>query len=305
MYDLAILGGGPAGVSAGVYAGRKQLKTVLLTCDFGGQSMISPDIRNWIGSISIPGFQLAQNFEKHVREYTNCVDIQEHEYISNIEKTDEGFLIKTEKGNEYNAKTVLYTLGADRRKLSGVKGAEEYEHKGITYCASCDGPFFADKHIVVIGGGNAGLETAAQLLEYTKSVTILNRGEKYKADAVTVDKVLSHKNAKGILNAEICEVYGNQLVQGIKYKDENGDVQDIECEGVFVEIGIIPNNTQIDFVKKDNYNRIIVDPKTQRTSAVGVWAAGDVTDALYHQNNIASGDGVKALEDIYLHLRAR
>jgi alkyl hydroperoxide reductase subunit F len=160
---------------------------------------------------------------------------------------------------------------------------------------------------VVVGGGNAGFETAAQLLAYTKSVTLLQRGPRFKADPVTVEKVLSHENMTGILNADIKEVHGESFVNGVTYVDtETNEEHRLDVTGVFVEIGMIPNTEFVaDLVERDEYKRIIIDPWTQQTSSPNIWAAGDCTNIKYHQNNISAGDGVRALEDIYVTLRAK
>ena len=306
MYDLIIIGGGPAGTSAGVYAARKHLKSALITESFGGQSVVSTGVQNWIGDIEIPGEALAKKFEAHVRAYADDIlDVKEGERVTKIAKSDEGFVVTTSK-DTYKAKTVLFSAGADRRKLK-VPGAAEFENKGVVYCASCDGPLFAGMDVAVVGGGNAGFETAAQLLAYAKSVTLLHRSEQFKADEITVKKVLTHPNMTGLLNTEPTEVVGENFVSGLKWKNNKTNEEgELEVKGVFVEIGLVPNTSIIDgLVDMDEYNRIKVDPKNQRTSESGVWAAGDCANGLYHQNNIAAGDGVKALEDIYLFLNAQ
>jgi alkyl hydroperoxide reductase subunit F len=306
LYDLAIIGGGPAGVSAGVYASRKRLKTVFLTYDFGGQSIVSDGIENWIGTIKIAGADLAKNLEGHLRAYAgDILDIKTGERVEKIEKKEENFLIKTGK-NEYEAKTVLITTGSSRRKLE-IPGAKEFENKGITYCATCDGPLFADMDVAVIGGGNAAFESAAQLLAYAKSVVLLHRSEEFRADPVTVKKVLSNPKMHAVLNAELLEIKGDQFVNKLIYKNkETGEKVELPVQGVFVEIGSLPVTSFVkDFVKLDQWNHVVVDPRTQQTSVKGIWAAGDCTDGLYHQNNIAAGDAVKALEDIYTHIHAK
>lgn len=304
-YDLAIVGGGPAGVAAGVYASRKRLRTLFITKDWGGQSTVSPDVQNWIGTISVSGIELAEMLKKHLEAYAaDIVDIKE-DSVSKIEKNGESaFTIKTE-GGEYQAKTVLITAGSHRRKLT-VPGAERLEHKGITYCASCDGPLFADLAVAVVGGGNAGFETAAQLLAYCKSVTLLHRGDEFKADPVTVKKVLSNPKMHAVLNVEILEVTGEKSVTGIVYKNsKNGERTELPVQGVFVEIGSVPSTEFIKgLVDMDQWGQIAVNPMNQRASQPGIWAAGDCTNGLYHQNNIAAGDAVKGLEDIYLYLHA-
>lgn len=301
MYDLIIIGGGPAGTAAGVYASRKRLKTVLITDEFGGQSAVSENIQNWIGTVSIPGKELAENLKKHLHAYAeDVVDIIEGEKIEELTQTGESFTAITKSGKKYNGKNVLIASGAHRRKLP-VPGAEKFDNKGLTYCASCDGPLFADMDVAVIGGGNAGFETAAQLLAYAKSVTLLCRKPVCKADPVTVKKVTANPKMKMLTESEITEVKGDKFVTGISYKDlKTGEIHDLLVSGVFVEIGVVPSTNFVkNIVKLDEFNRIITDPKNQQTSTSGIWAAGDVTDELYHQNNIAAGDAVKAVEDIY------
>jgi alkyl hydroperoxide reductase subunit F len=306
MYDLAIIGGGPAGVAAGVYASRKRLKTVFITKDFQSQSTVSEGIENWIGTVKISGADFAKNMEAHLRAYAaDVVDVRAGELAASVTKTAEGFEIKTDKGS-YAAKTVLIATGSSRRKLQ-VPGADVFEHKGITYCASCDGPVFAGQDVVVIGGGNAAFESAAQLLAYCTSVTLLNRSDEFRADPVTVKKVLSNPKMRAIRGAVPVEIKGKKFVSSIVYKDkDSGAETELPTSGIFVEIGSIPST---DFAKPlgivDDLGRIAADPRTQQTAVPGVWAAGDCTDGFYHQNNIAAGDAVRALEDIYVHLHAK
>jgi NADH-dependent peroxiredoxin subunit F len=306
MYDLAIIGGGPAGVAAGVYASRKRLKTVFITKDFLGQSSVSDGVENWIGTIKIPGTELSKNLENHLRAYAaDIVDIKTSEGCKDIVQEADNFKISTDK-NTYSSKTVLITTGSVRRKLD-IPGAKEYDNKGLTYCATCDGPLFADQDVAVVGGGNAAFETAAQLLAYCKSVTLLNRSDVFRADEVTVSRVLANPKMKAIKNAVPTEVKGDKFVNALVYKDaKTGETAELKVIGIFVEIGLIPNTYFAEKIAKlDSYNHIIVDPRTQRASTEGVWAAGDCTDGLYHQNNIAAGDAIKALEDIYMYLHKK
>jgi len=304
IYDLAIVGGGPAGAGAVVYASRKRLSTVFITKDWLGQSHVSEKIENWIGTPAISGMDLSKSLETHAKTYgKDIVDFQDGELCVSISKSLDIFQIKTDKG-EYKAKTILITSGSKRRTLD-IKGAKEFEHKGLTYCATCDGPMYADMDVVVVGGGNAAFETASQLLAYCKSVTLINRSDTFRADPVTVDAVSKHKNMKILKNAVPKEVKGDKFVKSFVYTDSiTGKDIEINTNGIFVEIGALPNT---DFVKgvvdQDPTGHIKVDPKTQRTSLSGIWSAGDCTDGLYHQNNIAVGDAVKALEDIYLFVK--
>lgn len=303
MYDLIIIGAGPGGTAAAVYAARKQLKTLLIAKEFGGQSIVSPDIQNWIGTPSISGNDLARSFEAHVGKYADSfVTVQKGEYVTAIKKNPEGFSVTT-GAHTYETRSVLITSGSSRKKLD-VPGAAEFENKGISYCASCDGPLFAEQDVAVIGGGNAAFESAAQLLAYCKSVTLINRSSTYKADEITVHKVLAHPNMHALTDARITSVTGDAFVSGLTYTDADGE-HTLPVSGLFVEIGMLPNTDfATDMVKLDEYGRITIDPWTQRTSVAGIWAAGDCTDVRYHQNNIAAGDAVRALEDLYLFLKA-
>lgn len=306
MYDLIIVGGGPAGVAAGVYASRKQLKTLFVTKEWGGQSTVSPDIQNWIGTPHISGDALAKSLEGHLREYADgIVDIKDNTLAANVKKDDEHVTVTLDNGETYTARALLVATGSKRRQLH-VPGAAEFEHKGLTYCATCDGPLFAGQDVAVIGGGNAGFESAAQLLQYAKSVTLLHRGDTYKADPVTVEKVLANKHMHGITNAHTTGVVGEQFVTGLKYKTGNDEEQTLSVTGIFVEIGLVPNTEFLDeTIVRDEYKRIEIDPWTQQTSTPGIWAAGDCTNIRYHQNNISAGDAVRALEDIYVYLKTK
>ena len=306
MYDLAIIGGGPAGVSAGVYAARKRLKTIFLAESVGGQSTDSVEIQNWIGTPKISGLDLAKSLEDHLRAYaSDVVDIHIGARATKVEKTTDGFSIQTTK-DTFEARAVLVATGGSRRRLD-VPGAVEFENKGVTYCASCDGPMFTGQDTVVVGGGNAGFETAAQLLAYAKSVTLVHRSSDFaRADAATVNAVLAHPNMRALVNTEPVEVKGKMFVDTLVVKNkETGDISDIPAAGIFVEIGMTANTDLVKgLVDLDDWGRVKVDGKSQRASLPGIWSAGDCSNGLYHQNNIAAGDAVKALEDIFFYLRA-
>ncbi len=260
-----------------------------------------------IGTVSITGAELSKNLESHLRAYAgDYVDIKKGEWVKNLERisgTDPkaGFKITSDK-NTYETKTVLLTAGSRRRKLD-VPGAKEFDNKGLTYCASCDGPLFADQDVVVVGGGNAAFDSAAQLLAYCKSVTLLSRSD-YKADPATIETTLKNPKFKALKNIDLIKISGNTFVTGITFKERaTGTVTDLPISGIFAEVGSLPNTDFAkEIVKLDQYNHIVTDPRNQRTSVEGIWAAGDITDGLYHQNNIAAGDAVKALEDLYLYL---
>jgi alkyl hydroperoxide reductase subunit F len=314
MYDLIIIGGGPAGVAAAVYAARKKLHTLIIAKEFGGQSNVSENIENWIGTPNISGMKLAEDLRAHTYAYNGkSLTILEGEIVKHVERKGSDFAVTVSNqgdaatdGPTYAARALLVAAGSYRRRLE-AKGADLFENKGITYCASCDGPIFADQDVVVIGGGNAAFETAAQLLAYCKSVTMLHRSAQFRADEVTVEKVLANEKMKSFTNVEIEEVKGDKFVSGIVFKNKiSGEITELPATGVFVEIGQLPNTHFVkDFLPLNDHGQIIVDPKTQRAGVPGAWAAGDCTDGLYHQNNIAVGDAVKALEDLYMYLQKR
>lgn len=233
------------------------------------------------------------------------VDIIDNKLVTNAVKTDAGFSVTLEDGSTHEARALLIASGSKRRKLT-IPGADIFDNKGLTYCASCDGPLFSGMDVAVIGGGNAGFETAAQLLAYTKSVTLLHHSDAFKADPVTVEKVLAHPNMKAMTNAKTLEVMGDKFVNGLKYANKEGVEETLAVSGIFVEIGLIPNTDFAqNLVEVDDFKRIKIDPWTQQTNVPGVWAAGDCTNIKYHQNNISAGDAVRALEDIYVHLKAK
>lgn len=303
MYDLAIIGGGPAGVTAGIYASRKKIKSILFTESFGGQSATSSKIENWIGTIALSGQELAQNLEKHLRAYSQDVVEIKKEKVKKIEQSDNNFFNIITNNQTYSAKAIIIATGASRKKLTCL-GADKFEGKGLVYCATCDGPLFANKDVVIIGGGNSAFESASQLLAYVKSVTLLNRSDKFRADELTVQKMSQLNNFKSILNAQIMEIKGDNFIKSVIYKNtKNNQEIELPVEGVFVEVGSTPTTQFIDFVEKNDNEAIIVDPMTQRTSVEGIWAAGDCTHGLYHQNNIAVGDATKALENISTWLK--
>ena len=306
IYDLIIIGGGPAGAAAGVYAARKRLKTLIIAETFAGQSTASSEIQNWVGTIAISGEALALSLRKHVEAYADEHLTICEEVVQKVASQVGSFIVTTHK-NSYTARTVLVATGSHRRRLE-VPGAETFEHRGLTYCASCDGPLFEGQDLAVVGGGNAAFETAAQLLVYAKSVTIIHRSDNFnRADSITVEKVLSHPNMRAVKNVEITEVKGDKFVNAIVYRDkETGKVTELHVGGIFVEIGQLPNTEFLNgVVSLNEHGHVITDPRTQKTGVPGIWSAGDCTDVLYHQNNIAAGDAVRALEDIFQYLHSK
>ncbi len=301
MYDLIIIGGGPAGVAAGVYAARKKMKTALITETFGGQSIVSNDVQNWIGTKSISGFDLAKNLEDHLR--AQDIEIIEGDIVNSVEKSANGFKVATREGKNLETRTILITSGSRRKKLN-IPGEKNLDGKGVAYCATCDAPLFKDKVVAVIGGGNSGLESVLDLTKYASKVYLIEYNETIKGDSITFEKVKLDPKVEVRLNTKTTEIIGDQFVTGLKFIDLKTDaLGELKLEGVFVEIGAIPNTDFVkDLVKLNSFNEIIVDHKTQQTSLSGIWAAGDASDVIYKQNNISAGDAIKAVMNIQEHL---
>ena len=298
QYDLIIAGGGPAGAAGGVYAARKKMKTLLIAESFGGQSIVSNEIQNWIGTKAVSGLELAGMLEGHLRAQEG-LEIEEGERIAGIRDMGDGLEISAESGKKWLTKYLLLATGSRRRKL-GIPGEKEMDGKGVAYCSICDAPIFKDKDVAVVGGGNAGLEAVLDSLPYARKIYLLERGEELKGDAVTQEKIGKDPKVQVITRAETLEIIGEQFVSGLRYKDGSGEIKELAVQGVFVEIGAVPNSDPARGVAEMNrMGEVVVDHKTQRTSHPRIWAAGDVSDVLYKQNNISAGDAVKAVLNIY------
>ena len=309
LYDVVIIGGGPAGVSAAVYTASKQLNTVLITESFGGQSIVSDEIENWIGERKISGLELAHKVEAHVRAYEEKVDIKLPERATKIEaapcQEDRvcDFKITTDLGNTYYGRTAILAMGAHRRRLD-VPGEEKFEGKGVSYCATCDAPLFTDKKVAVIGGGNAGVEAAIDLLPFATEIYLLQRGDKLTADPFVVERIKSEDRVEIIFGADTKKIIGDKFVEGLIYVDKKGAEKKLEVGGILVEIGSVPNSDSVkDLVKLDPYDQVVIDSKHATTSQPGVFAAGDITDDPYKQNNISAGDAVKAALAAYAYIQ--
>lgn len=306
MYDVTIIGGGPAAVAAGVYAARKKMKTLFVADQIGGQSVVSNEIENWIGETKIAGFMLAKKLKEHVESYKDEIDIKFPARIEKVEKNVDGsFGVKI--GEEvFQSKTVLICTGGRHRKL-GVAGEAEFTGKGVAYCATCDAPFFRDQTVAVVGGGNSGLEAVVDLLQYASKIyLIVRKGEGNLAgDPVTLEKILQDEKVEVLYKSEVQEILGDKLVEKIRVKNSETDEEKmIDVQGVFVEIGTVPNSELVqDLVELDQWGNVKIDFKTQATTCDGIFAAGDVTDTIFRQNNIAVGDGIKALLSAYEYAR--
>ncbi len=305
MYDLIIIGGGPAGVAAGIYGARKKIKTLIITDSFGGQSFVSAGIENWIGTKSISGFDFAKMLEEHLRAQED-IEIEGDDTATAVEKTGNGFLVTTKLGKKFETKYILITTGSQRRKL-GVPGEKELNGRGVSYCSTCDAPLFKGKDVVVVGSGNAGLEAVIDLLPYAAKIYLMERSDKLKGDSVTQKKFIDNPKVQILTMAQTTAIEGKDFVTGIKYQDlKSGETKALIVGGVFVQIGAVPSSDLVKgLVETNPYGEIKVNHQNQQTSDPAIWGAGDVTDVLYKQNNISAGDAVKAVLNIDEQLRKK
>jgi alkyl hydroperoxide reductase subunit F len=303
-FDVLIVGGGPAGAAAGVYAARKGIRTGIVAERFGGQTLDTLGIENYISVLETDGPKFAAALEAHVRAYD--VDVMNGQRVAALEPAAQpGGLatVRLANGAELKARTVILSTGARWRNI-GVPGEEQYKTKGVAYCPHCDGPLFKGKKVAVIGGGNSGVEAAIDLAGVVQHVTLLEFADQLKADAVLVNKLTSLPNVTIHVNAQTTEITGDgQKVDGLIYKDRTSGVEHrIELAGVFVQIGLVPNTEWLKgTVELSRYGEIIVDAKGA-TSAPGIFAAGDATTVPYKQIVIAAGDGAKAALAAFDHL---
>jgi len=298
-YDLIIIGLGPAGVAAAVYAGRDKLRTLVLGEQMGGQSAVSTTIQNWIGIPSISGVQMAAGLAEHLETVKEDVTVCSGVLVTAMAKIDQDdktiFRVTNENHDEYEAATVLIASGARRRKLE-IPGEEKFLERGVSYCTICDAPLMLDNKVAVIGGGNAGLEAVIDLLPYASHIYLLEIAGQIGGEKKIREIVLQHEKTSVLLHARPVEILGEQSVKSLMYEDLiTRGRKKLDLDGIFVAIGSIPNSEFAkDLVEVNKFDEIVVDPYSGRTSLTGIWAAGDVTSLPYKQNNIAMGDAVRA-----------
>ena len=290
-YDVLIIGGGPAGSSAAIYAARKGIKVGLVAERFGGQVMDTLGIENLIGTKYTEGPKLVASLEEHVKEYNvDIMNLQKALSISKNEKIE----VLLDSGAKLKSKALIISTGARWRNL-GVPGESEFKNKGVAYCPHCDGPLFKGKHVAVIGGGNSGVEAAIDLAGVVSHVTLIEYGSELKADQVLQNRLYSLKNVTVIKNAQTKEITGSSVVNGLTYIDRQSNVEKhVELQGVFVQIGLVPNTDWLgDSVEKTKFGEIIVNSHGS-TNIPGVFAAGDCTNSPYKQIIISMGAGANA-----------
>lgn len=302
MKDLIIIGAGPAGVTAGIYASRQKLDILMISKDIGGQvAKKAVDIENFPGFEKISGPELAKIFQEQIKK--NQIEIVLDEVLK-IEKEGGKFIISTAHGKIYESLVLIVASGADPRPLE-VEGEKEFIGRGLSYCSLCDGPLFKDKTVAVIGGGNSGFESAMFLSNYVKKIHVLESGERLKADQENQDLVFKTKRAEVILNARVLKIEGDKLVKSLYYEDlKTKEQKKLAVDGIFVEIGYSPATAfaggLVDFSEKDE---IITERETYQTKTSGLFAAGDCNSGKYKQIVTAAGEGAKAALAAYEYLQ--
>src|SRR5680860_230551 len=299
IYDLIIIGAGPAGITAAIYAARKKMDILVITKDIGGQASWSGDIQNYTGYQFISGPELAIKFEEHMRKFS--FEIKENEEVKELTPRNKNLFIKTDK-DSYQTKTAIVASGKRSREL-GVPGEQEFKNKGLTYCATCDGPLFAERDVAVIGGGNSALDAALQLIKIANRIYIINFTDNLTGDGIMQEKIRAEKKVSIFNNSQVKEILGDSFVQAIKIEEDKKE-KTLDVQGIFVEIGLIPNSDFAVDLEKNERKEIVVNQRNE-TNIPGVFAAGDVTNVPEKQIIIAAGEGAKAVLSAFRYLSTR
>ena len=291
MYDLMIIGGGPAGLTATVYAARKRLHTLLISGDIGGQVNWTMGIENYMGYQIIDGPELIEKFRTQVNQFP--VEQKIGHRVSSLEKVGDGFEAVSEPKGRYQSKAVIFATGKRPKKLN-VPGESELIGRGVTYCATCDGPVFSGQKVAVVGGGNSALEAALDMVKIAEHVYLVSL-TRLTGDAVLIGKLSSAKNLSILTEHQTQKIEGEDFVKGILIKDlRNGEIKQLEVTGVFVEIGMVPNSEAVSkIIRLNKWGEVPISCDCE-TTVLGLYAAGDVTDVPEKQIVIAAGEGAKA-----------
>lgn len=296
MYDLIIVGAGPAGITASVYAARKRMNFLVISKDIGGYVALSGDIENYTGYQFITGTELVAKFQQHMQKYN--VVVREDEEVIHLERKNNLIQVKTNKEG-YQAKVAIVASGARPRALN-VTGEKEFKSRGLTYCATCDAPLFANKDVAVIGGGNSGLEATLQLMNIASVIYLIDAASDLAGDPIMQEKIKKSDKVTILANSQVVSIEGDKMVKSIKIKKPDGE-EELNVQGVFVEIGLMPNSEFVYGVEKNDNNEIKVNCCNE-TDVEGIYAAGDVTDVCEKQIVIAAGEGAKALNTAFRYL---
>jgi thioredoxin-disulfide reductase len=302
IYDLIIIGGGPAGITAGIYAARKKINTLLITKEWGGQMLKAPDIQNWPGEKSISGADLMKKMIEHLKKFE--IEIKENKEVIDLKKKGKNFLVR-DNDQQYEAKTVIIATGKIPRTLN-IPGEEEFKGKGLSICSTCDAPLFKKKIVAVIGGGNAGFDAALDLTKYAKNIYILEFLEEMRGDLASKDKLAKTGKVEFIVNAAVKEIKGTKFVEELVYEDrKTSEDRKIKVQGVFIAIGMMAKAEFAgDLVEFNEIGEIKVD-RDNNTKTPGLFAAGDITDVKYEQIVIAASEGAKSALTVADYLKVK
>ncbi len=300
MYDLIIIGGGPAAMTAAIYAARKMLNVALVTKDQGGQLLLTREIENWPGTLNIGGYELVQSFVKHVERYS--VEQRVGRPVTAVRANGDNFQVKVDGGETLSAKAVLIATGGRSRPLN-VPGEKEFTGRGVSYCATCDAPLFSGKPVAVIGGGNSAFEAAIDFLPIATEINIVDVADHWFADPILQKQVLGSQKVHTYQQHRVVEVKGDKFVNALVIEDMNsGKKKELRVDGVFIEIGLVPNSDFLNgFLEINNRGEVVVDEE-MRTSVPGAFAAGDVINRTDKQIVISAGQGAKAALSAYRYL---
>ncbi|MEM3406599.1 MAG: FAD-dependent oxidoreductase [Nitrososphaerota archaeon] len=298
IYDLIIIGGGPAGITAAIYATRNKINFMLITVNIGGQVVLSSQIENYTGFQYITGEELKKKFQEHLDKYKFNLKMEE---VKKVERENNLFKVMTDS-NIYLSKTIIIATGRRPKELK-IPGEAKFKNRGVTYCAICDAPLFEDLDVAVIGGGNSGLEAVLQLIKIAKSINLIEINPELKAEKILIEKALASNKVKIWTSTKIKEIIGDETVKYIKI-ERNGKEILLPVQGVFIEIGSVPNSEIVDFVDKNVFGEIIVNCKCE-TNIPGLFAAGDVTNVPEKQIVVAAGEGCKAVLSALKYLRMK
>lgn len=302
VYELIIIGAGPAGITAAIYAARGKLDFLIISKDIGGQTLLSSEVENYTGYHFLKGSDLVKKFEEHLKNYK--INLKVGEEVKDIKRKGKIFGVKTDK-SEYFAKTIIIASGKKPRKLN-VPGEDKLHNKGLTYCAICDAPLFQDKTVAVIGGGNSALDATIQLIKTAKKIYLIDISAQPKGERIRLERIKQSKKVTILNNTNTKEILGDKLVTGLKLTQNNKEKR-LDVQGVFVEIGLKPNTDFAKIVKKNRREEIMIKRSTTEmhenmTNIPGIFAAGDVTDIPAKQIIVAAGEGAKAALAVFDYL---
>lgn len=299
IYDVVIIGGGPAGLAAAIYTSRRAMKTIIISKDVGGQAALTDSIENYPGFETIGGLELSEKFRQQAMKFGSEWKSGE---VNALDKAGENFIVEVADGEKIKTRTVILAFGLTPRNLE-VPGEKELAGRGVSYCATCDGPLFKNKTVVVVGSGNSALDAAEFMSKICTKVYLLSRSDKFKGEQILIDKVQEASNVEMIYNAVTSEVKGQNRVEALIYQDPQGAKHEIKTDGVFVEIGHMAKTAWLEGLVELTDRREVKISRDCETNVPGIFAAGDISEISYKQVVISAGEGAKAALQAYKYLQ--